>query len=117
MILRPGRPASPPGPPTSPRPGAANDEPPGRFHVEVPPQRLSIVQRRRDRDHDHVLPQFSGKPALGALLMLGRDQNLLHRYRYSVAIPDGDLRLAVRPEEGQHPGFAHMRELPGKPIM
>src|SRR5690349_10145476 len=48
--------------------------------------------------------------------MLGRDQNLLHRYRYSVAIPDGDLRLAVRPEEGQHTGFAHVRELPGQPM-
>src|ERR1700741_1093973 len=48
--------------------------------------------------------------------MLGRDQHLLNRYRYYVAIPDGDLRLAVWPEEGQHPGFAHMRELPGQPM-
>ena len=47
---------------------------------------------------------------LGALGVLGGDQQLLDRHRTPVAIADADLSLAVRPQVGERAVLANIRQ-------
>jgi hypothetical protein len=59
-----------------------------------------------------VLPQVVGDQRLGALAVLGGDQQLLDLDRAAVAVADRHLRLAVRPQVRHDVGLAHV----GQPL-
>ena len=65
---------------------------------------------------NHVVPDLVGEPVLGPFFVLGGDQHLLNRHWHAAGVPDGDLRLAVGPEEGPLAGFPHIRQLPSQPV-
>ena len=61
-----------------------------------------------------MLPEVVRDQALGALTVLGRDQDLLDRDRLAVAVADGDLGLAVRAQVVQRAVLAHLGEAEGE---
>src|SRR5215218_1044005 len=69
----------------------ADHEPARRVHQQRPAQLVRVIQvGRQDRD-DHVLPQVVRDQLLGALAVLGRDQDALDGHRTAVLVADRDL--------------------------
>ncbi len=101
MILRPVRPQSACGPPSS-------KVPVGLTRTSRP----LVVEVRREQRVDHVLDQIGLDQRLGieARLMLGRDQHGAQRTRHAVLVVDGDLRLPVGPQVREDPRLADLRE-------
>src|SRR3954447_18642746 len=93
---------------------AADDEAPGRVDEEVLAQLLRVVELLRQDRLDDVLPEIVRDERLGALLVLGRDEELLDLDRAAVLIADRDLRLAVGAEVVDRLGLADRGQALGK---
>ena len=106
MILRPVRPA------VADR--AADDEAPGRVDEQVLAQLAVVVEVLRQDRLDDVLPEVVGHQRLGAVAVLGGDQDLLDLDRLAVQVAHGDLRLAVGAQVGHDLGLAHVGQALGQ---
>ena len=88
----------------------ADHEPARRIHEQVAAELLGVEQVIGHLGLDDVLPQVLLEQRLGAVAVLGRDQDLLDLDGAAVDIAHGHLRLPVRTEIGQDLGTAHVRE-------
>ena len=95
MIFRPVSPQSPIGPPITNRPVGLTRT-----------RGAACARRTAPREHglDHVLPQVVLDQRLGAVAVLGRDQQLLDLDRAAVDVAHGHLRLPVRAQVRQDLG-------------
>ena len=93
---------------------AADHEAPRRVDEEVLAQLLLVVEVLRQDRLDDVLPQVLGDQRLGALAVLGGDQQLLDLDRAAVEVADRDLRLAVGAQVRHDLGLAHVGEALGE---
>jgi hypothetical protein len=110
MILRPVRPVSPIGPPVTKRPVGLTSTKPGIL------ESLVRAQRPLNDRAQHVLDDVLADPRLivHVRVVLGRDQQALDGQRHEpaalLAVADGHLGLAVRPQVVDNSGLAHRRQ-------
>ncbi len=106
MILRPVRPASPTGPPMTKRPVGLTS----RFLRSLP----RVVEVLRQDRLDDVLPEVVGQQRLGAVAVLGGDQDLLDLDGLAVQVAHRDLGLAVGAQVRHDLGLAHVGQALGQ---
>ncbi len=108
MILRPVRPASPIGPPTTNRP------------VGLTSSRTSETSRPRSPiSGPTTCSRMSGasmRVQVDVGGVLGGDDDRVEPDGLVAVVLDGDLGLAVRAQVGQHAGLAHLGEPAGQPV-
>ena len=93
---------------------AADDEAPGRVDEEVLAQLALVVEVLRQDRLDDVLPEVVGQQRLGAVAVLGRDQELLDLDGLAVQVAHRDLGLAVGAQVGDDLGLAHVGQALGQ---